>query len=96
MKPYIQLKTSLVFTFISLAGLAMATTAIAQTPSRDREPFVFGCGTGCRVRAVRISDVETIRLSDGSVANTALFEFEQFRNYGTPEAYVAFAGVALR
>lgn len=94
MKPYIQLKTSLLFTFISLAGLAMATTAIAQAQSSNNEPFVYGCGTGCRVRAVRISDVETIRLSDGSVANTALFEFEQFRNYDTPEAYVAFAGAS--
>ncbi|NMG58149.1 hypothetical protein E1H12_06330 [Geitlerinema sp. P-1104] len=78
MKPYIQLKTSLLCSFISLAGLAMATTAIAQTPSRDSEPFVFGCGTGCRVRAVHMSDVETIRLADGSMANTALFEFEQY------------------
>ncbi|MDT9190167.1 MAG: hypothetical protein P5681_20460 [Limnospira sp. PMC 894.15] len=94
MKPYIELKTSLLCSFISLAGLAMATRAIAQTPSRDSEPFVFGCGTGCRVRAVRISEVETIRLRDGSLANTALFEFQQFRDYDTPQAYVAFSGTS--
>lgn len=36
--------------------------------------------------------VKTIRLADGSVANTALFTIEQVRDYDTPQSYVAFTG----
>jgi|SanBayMetagenome_1026888.scaffolds.fasta_scaffold16094_3 hypothetical protein len=85
---YTQIQTLLIFSLINLAGLA--TDATAQ--KAENQPFVYGCGTGCRVTAVRISEVETIRLADGSVANTALFETEQVRNYGTPQSYVAFTG----
>ncbi|MCT7973696.1 hypothetical protein [Laspinema olomoucense] len=86
---YIQLKTGLIFGLISLVGLA--TNAIAQ--SSNNESFVYSCGTGCRITAVRSSEIETIRLADGSVANTALFTAEQVRNYGTAESYVAFTGM---
>lgn len=87
---YIQLKTGVIFSLISLVGLA--TNAIAQ--NSNNKSFVYSCGAGCRITAVRISDVETIRLADGSVANTALFTAEQVRDYGTPQSYVAFTGTA--
>ncbi|MGC9502272.1 hypothetical protein [Baaleninema sp.] len=75
--------------FLSLVSLSSLTTSAVAQDSQGNT-ITHGCGTGCRVNATRISDVETIRLSDGSTVNTALFQTEQIRDYGTPSQYVAY------
>lgn len=86
MRYHHQLPIALIVSLTSLIGLT--SSAIAQ---RTGEPIITGCGAGCRVTSIRISEIETIQLPDGSTANTALFEGEQVRNYGLPDQYIASA-----
>jgi hypothetical protein len=73
---------------LSILNLSEYQQSSGNLDTRSFESFFYGCGTGCRVVITRTSEIEQTSL-DRSSANSALFQSQQFFEYGQPNQRIA-------